>query len=124
MANHLITYVSQAFSKLTQAISLPIPKNENALKKIFILLRTHTGHDFSQYKISTIHRRIERRMAVNQIKVIEDYIKYLQQTPTEVELLFRDLLIGVTNFFRDKEAFKMLEDKVIPKLLKGKPQGL
>src|ERR1019366_7090184 len=66
---------------------------------------------------------IERRMAVHQIATIEVYVKYLQQTPPEVEALFRDLLIGVTHFFRDPEAFKVLEDRVIPKLFEGKPSG-
>ena len=93
------------------------------MKKIFILLRAQTGHDFSLYKPSTIHRRIERRMAVHQIDGIDGYVKYLQQTPAEVEALFRDLLIGVTNFFRDPEAFQVLEDQVIPKLFANKSPG-
>jgi len=91
------------------------------MKRIFILLRDQTGHDFSQYKPSTINRRIERRLAVNQIKTMDGYSKYLQQTPAEAELLFRDLLIGVTNFFRDPEAFKVLEEQILPKLFVGKP---
>ena len=62
-------------------------------------------------------------MAVHQIETMDGYVKYLQQTPTEVEALFRDLLIGVTNFFRDPEAFKALEEKIIPKLFAGKPAG-
>ncbi len=99
------------------------PKSEGALKKIFVLLRAQTGHDFSQYKPSTIYRRIERRMAVHQIETIDNYVKYLQQTPPEVEALFRDLLIGVTNFFRDPEAFQVLEDQVIPKLFAGRSAG-
>jgi two-component system CheB/CheR fusion protein len=99
------------------------PKAEGALKKIFVLLRAQTGHDFSQYKPSTIYRRIERRMAVHQLDSIDLYAKHLQQTPTEVEALFRDLLIGVTNFFRDPEAFKVLQEQVIPLLFSGKPAG-
>jgi len=81
------------------------------------------GHDFSQYKPSTVHRRIERRLAVHQIASMDDYVKYLQQTPPEVEALFRDLLIGVTNFFRDPEAFAVLQAQVIPQLFVGKPAG-
>jgi len=96
------------------------PKEENALKKILILLRNQTSHDFSQYKPNTIQRRTERRMVVNKITTIERYLTYLQQTPEEVEALFNDLLIGVTSFFRDPEAFKALEDQVIPKLFAGK----
>ncbi len=100
--------------------SVTVPKSENALKKIFILLRAQTSHDFSQYKPSTIHRRIERRMAVNQIDTLDGYVKFVQQSPGEVEALFRDLLIGVTNFFRDPEAFQTLEAHGIPKLFADK----
>jgi len=120
MPAQLIAYVAHAFGKPPRPASSPAPKAENALKKIFILLRAQTSHDFSQYKPSTIHRRIERRMAVHQVKTMDGYVKYLQQSPTEVESLFRDLLIGVTNFFRDPEAFKAIEEQVIPKLFAGK----
>lgn len=121
MPAQLMAYVAHAFGRPPHPATVPPAKTENALKKIFVLLRSHTGHDFSQYKISTIHRRIERRMAVHQIESMEDYVKVLQQTPTEVEALFRDLLIGVTNFFRDTEAFAALDQQAIPKLLAGKP---
>ena len=121
MAAQLIAYATLAFGKPHGAAAIPLPKAENALKKVFVLLRVQTGHDFSQYKSSTVSRRIERRMVVHQIATIEGYVKYLQQTPVEVEALFRDLLIGVTNFFRDPEAFKAIEEQVIPKLFAGKP---
>ena len=123
MPAQLMSYVSHAFGKPHRVISTSTPQSENALKKIFILLRSQTGHDFSQYKPSTICRRIERRMAVHQIAAIDDYVKYLQQTPLEVEALFRDLLIGVTCFFRDPECFAVLEREVIPGLFKGKQPG-
>ena len=123
MATQLIAYATQAFDKPPRPATAPAAKTENALKKIFILLRAQTGHDFSQYKPSTIERRIERRMAVHQIDALDGYVKYLQQTPAEVEALFRDLLIGVTNFFRDPEAFKVLEEQVIPELFADKPAG-
>ena len=90
----LIAYVTHAFGKSFESPA-PAPRAEDALKKIFILLRAKTGHDFSLYKPSTIHRRIERRMAVHQVETMELYVKYLQQTATEVDALFRDLLIGV-----------------------------
>ena len=120
MPAQIIAYTAQALSKIHRPIIIPEPKAESAIKKIFVLLRVQTGHDFSLYKPSTIHRRIERRMAVHQIATIDDYIKYLQQTPTEVQALFRDLLIGVTNFFRDTEVFKALEEQVVPKVFIGK----
>jgi len=123
MPAQLIAYAKHAFGKLPKSTALPAPEFENALKKIFILLRAQTSHDFSQYKPSTIQRRIERRMAVHQIEGIDGYVKYLQQTPAEVEALFRDMLIGVTHFFRDAEVFQVLEKKVIPALFAGKSPG-
>jgi two-component system CheB/CheR fusion protein len=123
MATPLMAYAVHAFGKLPQIADPDAPKAEHALKKIFVLLRAQTGHDFSQYKPSTINRRIERRLAVHQIDGIASYVKYLQQTPTEVEALFRDLLIGVTNFFRDPDIFKELEEQIIPKLFDGRATG-
>jgi two-component system, chemotaxis family, CheB/CheR fusion protein len=123
MPAQLMAYVTHAFGRSPRLATLSTPLTENALKKIFILLRSQTSHDFSQYKPSTICRRIERRMAVHQIDTTEAYVKYLQQTPVEVEALFRDLLIGVTSFFRDTDAFEVLETQVIPKLFEGKPAG-
>ena len=123
MPAQLIAYAANAFGNAPRAGAVPAPKTESAMKKIFVLLRVQTGHDFSKYKPSTIRRRIERRMAVQQIEEIDGYVKFLQQTPSEVEALFRDLLIGVTNFFRDPEAFQMLEEQVVPKLFAGKNAG-
>ena len=123
MPGQLIAYTSHAFGKSPRNSAAALPQSENALKKIFILLRAQTGHDFSQYKPSTIYRRIERRMAVHQVDTLDAYVQYLQQTATEVDALFRDILIGVTNFFRDPEAFAVLESQVIPKLFEGKASG-
>lgn len=123
MPRQLMDYVSHALGPTNRVVPILAQKVDNALKKIFLLLRAQTGNDFSQYKPSTICRRIERRMAVHQIKTINDYVKYLQQSPTEVEDLYRDLLIGVTNFFRDPEAFKVLEQQVVPKLFLNKHEG-
>ena len=123
MIAQLMAYVESTFCKRSPFSQIPVARADNALKKIFILLRAGTGHDFSQYKPNTINRRIERRMAVHQIETIDHYILCLQQTPSEVEALFRDLLIGVTNFFRDPEAFRSLEEQVIPSLFTGKPAG-
>jgi len=121
MPAQLMAYVAHAFGRPPHIPADPPSRGENVLKKIFILLRAQTGHDFSQYKPSTIHRRIERRMAVHQIETMNAYVSYLQQTPPEVEALFRDLLIGVTNFFRDPDAFKVLEEQVIARIFAGKP---
>ncbi len=121
MPAQLIAYAAHAFGKLPRPTPSPTPKTENALKKIVVLLRAQTGHDFSQYKPSTLYRRIERRMAVHQIETLDHYVNYVQQTPTEVAALFRDLLIGVTRFFRDPAAFQALEEQIIPRLFAGKP---
>jgi two-component system CheB/CheR fusion protein len=111
MPQQLITYVEHAFGPGGKRVVVPLPETTDSLQKIFILLRAQMGHDFSYYKQSTIHRRIERRMAVNQIGELERYVRYLRQNPLEVETLFRELLITVTNFFRDPEAFQALEEQ-------------
>ena len=90
------------------------------LPGIFALVRNRLGHDFSGYKQNTVIRRIQRRMQVLQIDNISTYVERLRQDPEQVDLLFRDLLIGVTQFFRDPAAFEALADKVIPKLLEDK----
>ncbi|GAA4376895.1 CheR family methyltransferase [Hymenobacter koreensis] len=95
-------------------------KPAHALQKIFILIRNKTGHDFSFYKRNTVFRRIERRMNSHQIKEFTDYVRYLQENPQEVDLLFKELLIGVTKFFRDNEAFEALKNHLGP-LLQRKP---
>ena len=90
---------------------------------MLILLRTQTGHDFSLYKKNTIYRRIERRMGIHQIDKIAAYVRYLQENSQEVELLFKELLIGVTSFFRDPAAWEQLRRKAIPALLASRPAG-
>ncbi len=84
------------------------PGSVDAQEAVYALIRDQTGHDFSQYKNSTVQRRLKRRMAVQQVDRLEDYARFLRSSPEEVEALFRDLLIGVTQFFRDPEAFEAL----------------
>jgi two-component system CheB/CheR fusion protein len=93
------------------------------LDKVIVLLRSQTGHDFSQYKKSTISRRIERRMGLHQLARIGDYLRYLRENPQESELLFNELLIGVTSFFRDAPVWEQLKTEVIPALLASHPDG-
>jgi two-component system, chemotaxis family, CheB/CheR fusion protein len=123
MLAQLLAYVTHGFGQLPHATPHSEPSTARALTQIFGLLRARTGHDLSLYKPSTIHRRIERRMAVHQFANLDDYVQYLRQTPTEVEMLFRDLLIGVTSFFRDPSSFQVLQDQVIPRLIADKPPG-
>jgi two-component system, chemotaxis family, CheB/CheR fusion protein len=123
MATQLIAYASYPSGLTARSPHSSSAKSESSLNKIFVLLRSQTGHDFSMYKRNTIHRRIERRMAVHQIADLANYTVFLQRTPVEIEALFCDLLIGVTNFFRDPAAFAELEIKVIPRLFANKPDG-
>jgi two-component system CheB/CheR fusion protein len=105
--------------------ALPIPERDDTqtLHKIFILLRDRTGNDFSLYKENTIQRRLERRMHVHQIENLKSYLRFLLANPSELDALFQELLIGVTSFFRDPQAFEILEQKVLPSLVEGKPEG-
>jgi chemotaxis methyl-accepting protein methylase/signal transduction histidine kinase/ActR/RegA family two-component response regulator len=88
--------------------------------KIFALLRAAKGVDFSLYKQTTITRRIKRRLALLKIATLEDYVKYLQDAPAELDALYHEMLIKVTGFFRDADAFDALQDKVIPQILKDR----
>ncbi|OYY67040.1 MAG: SAM-dependent methyltransferase [Burkholderiales bacterium 28-67-8] len=92
--------------------------------RILALLRSATGHDFSQYKKQTIGRRIERRMAQHLTTSTEVYARYLQQQPQELKALFRELLINVTSFFRDPEAFDALKREVLPAMIQAKSADL
>jgi two-component system CheB/CheR fusion protein len=98
-------------------------KEHGALAKILILLRAKNGHDFSMYKKNTLYRRIERRMIIHQIDGIASYVRYLQENSQELDLLFKELLIGVTSFFRDPAAWEQLQRDAIPSLLAGHPLG-
>jgi two-component system CheB/CheR fusion protein len=93
---------------------------EAARLEICTLLRKHLGHDFSGYRSQTFLRRVARRMAVVNITTLEEYIAKLEADPAEITLLFRDLLIRVTSFFRDEETFKTLASGVIPPLFEGR----
>lgn len=95
----------------------------SAFDKICILLRARTGNDFSFYKKSTVYRRVERRMALHQIDRIGHYALYLRENPQEVDLLFKELLIGVTSFFRDPSVWDALQAKALPQLLAAYPEG-
>ena len=123
MAAQLLAYAVHACGKPCKPGVVLLPEAQSTLKKIFVLLRNHTGHDLSLYKPSTINRRIERRMIVQKIDSIDGYLKFLQQTPAEIDVLFQDFLIGVTGFFRDPEAFAFIAEHVIPRLFDGKPAG-
>jgi two-component system CheB/CheR fusion protein len=97
-----------------------IPVQENTLAKVFALIRSRTSQDFSQYKRSTVMRRIERRMGLHQLTRMDDYVRYLQDNPPEIEILAKEMLIGVTQFFRDPAAWERLKP-AISELIQSKP---
>jgi two-component system CheB/CheR fusion protein len=99
------------------------PNGEDALTTIFSLLRTITGVDFTHYKQTTLKRRIVRRMALYKLERLEDYVRYLQEHPAEVMALYQDVLINVTSFFRDPEAFEALKTQVFPVITRDKSPG-
>ncbi|WP_239451238.1 chemotaxis protein CheB [Methanosarcina horonobensis] len=116
MPDQLIAYVTQAFGRSVH----PTVRAEDLMNRIFNLIFTQTGHDFSHYKKGTINRRIERRMAVHSMRRIDEYVHYLEKKPAEVEALYRDFLISVTSFFRNSKAFDALQEEVIPNFFVGK----
>ncbi len=122
LPDKIIAYLKHVTSVLKQDSPLE-DKALSALEKVVILLRTQTGQDFSLYKKSTIYRRIERRMGIHQIERIADYVRFLQANPHETELLFKELLIGVTSFFRDPAMWEILKTRAIPSLLISRPSG-
>jgi len=123
MPGRLIRYLNHP------ALRLPLENESNThktnkvhIQKILMLLRSHTGHDFTLYKKNTISRRIERRIAFHQLPDYESYVNYLRENPSEIELLFNELLIGVTKFFRDKQAFEVLKEHIYQLLKNKDPQ--
>jgi two-component system CheB/CheR fusion protein len=108
-----------------RAHNMPQPASTvitSCINKILMQLHSATGHDFSQYKKSTIGRRIERRMSMHGIDSLDVYARYLKENPAEISMLFKELLINVTSFFRDPEAFDTLKSEVLPKLFADKPE--
>jgi two-component system CheB/CheR fusion protein len=120
MPEQLINYTSQKVHGFLPIKEVSGGKIPDAIQKIYILIRTKTGHDFSLYKQNTIFRRLERRMTVSQLTNLNDYTRLLQESPEEIESLLKELLIGVTNFFRDPEAFEKLK-VVLLELVNNKP---
>ena len=114
--NHVPLFSAPATTPLTD-------KDQSGLEKVVLILRAQTGHDFSLYKKSTLYRRIERRMGLHQLPKIADYVRFLRENPQEAALLFKELLIGVTSFFRDPEAWEQLKADALPALLAAHPKG-
>ncbi|MFH1135234.1 MAG: chemotaxis protein CheB [Pseudomonadota bacterium] len=119
MPVQLLAFAKHPYTAKTERAEALL-SDEDALTRIFALLREKSKVDFTYYKPSTVTRRIERRMSVNHFDDIRAYVEHLQEYPGEVLALYRELLIGVTNFFRDQEAFNLLSQKLTPELFNQK----
>jgi two-component system CheB/CheR fusion protein len=117
MPTQLLSYLKHPFTAKDEYATTML-NDEDGVTRIFALLRENNKIDFTYYKPTTIIRRIERRMAVNQVHDLNDYVRFLESYPVELNSLHKDLLIGVTSFFRDPEAFEALSAKYLPMLLK------
>lgn len=120
MPETLMQYVRHSYVNHAAKRGLPAEGAPDHFLSILAMLRARTRYDFRYYKKGTLIRRIERRMALNYLEEMADYTRLLRENPGEVQQLFKDLLIGVTEFFREPEAFKVLEREVIPRLLQAK----
>ena len=110
-------------SKVKKRLSVASVVPPEGIEAVFELLKQEHDIDFSHYKPTTVGRRIERRLLMNRIRDLDEYVARLRDDPAELNLLYKDLLIGVTKFFRDTDPFQMLEREVIPELLKNVPPG-
>lgn len=122
MAARLVSYLRRVEPPHVSVAGGSSEKAPESLQRIFQLLRSRTSHDFSCYKTNTLCRRIERRMSVHEIESLADYVDYLERNPQEVVTLFKELLIGVTNFFRDPDAFAQLSSRLRSEVLADKPK--
>lgn len=120
MVAHLIAYVQHAIGTGSNPIADLPTADPGVLSKIHLLLRSRTGHDFSQYKSGTMMRRIERRMRQQGTGALQEYLQLVQRAPAELDNLFAELLIGVTRFFRDAGAFEALAELCIAPLFAGR----
>jgi len=114
MPNKIEQYIR--YPNDSKTLSLDSEKHITYLNKIFMIIRNYKNIDFSKYKESTMYRRINRRMIITKNNSIADYVDYLRSNNEEKEILFKELLIGVTTFYRNYEAFQALKDEVFPKL--------
>jgi two-component system CheB/CheR fusion protein len=130
VAVDIIAPVEELPAKLISFLNFSPEKNKkidvkikNSIEKIVILLLDQSGHDFSMYKKSTLMRRIDRRRGIHGIEDLDKYVQFLQKNPKEVELLFNELLIGVTSFFRDLDVWNKLKEEIFPEYIKKLPDN-
>lgn len=122
MPGQLLSYIKHPYVAKAER-SDTLMSDEDNLTRIFALLREKTGVDFTFYKPSTVIRRIERRMTINQIKELKNYVRHMEKSSREVLSLYRELLIGVTSFFRDPMAYESLAEKVLPRIFENASDG-
>ncbi len=120
----LFNYINHPLISKSEKIEQQISEDGNQLSKMISILRDEMGVDFSCYKDSTIIRRLEKRISINRFANIEDYVNFLSGNQREVHVLFNDLLIGVTRFFRDEDAFEKIKNEVLPVILKPNLTGI
>ncbi len=120
IVRRLVSHLAHRSDEVSGENFRPEPEQ---VRRVATILRNKTGHDFHNYKQNTFMRRIQRRMQVNQIDSIDKYVEFLRSDGAEANHLFQDLLIGVTQFFRDTKEFELLESHVIPKFFAGKATG-
>lgn len=122
----ILAYIKQVPDIPEPAVAVPDTASESlddGLQRIFKLLQQRNRHDFSHYKPNSMGRRIERRMAIHAITTLEQYADFLSDNPQELDLLFKELLIGVTSFFRDSAVWQQLADITLPELLSRQPEA-
>jgi two-component system CheB/CheR fusion protein len=122
LAQQLVAYARSSWPKPINTRIESVLDSE-AMSCVFVLLRNRTGHDFSHYKSTTTGRRLARRMDAHQIASLKEYLRFVQVNPQELDQLFRELLIGVTSFFRDPDAFAALQELGLRNILEDKPDG-
>lgn len=115
MPKQLLSFIKHPYASTSETVVLP--GDDSDLTRIFLMLREKSKVDFTFYKPTTVLRRIERRVTINQLQDLNEYMRFLEQNPAEVGILFQELLIGVTCFFRDEPAFDELRDKWLASLL-------
>lgn len=123
MPSLLMSYITYLREDRQASRRLDGDADLGAIRRILAILAARTGHDFALYKQITVLRRIQRRMLLQQIDDLDEYGRYLNRNPDEVQALFQEMLIGVTEFFRDPEAFEVLKQEVLPALLEGRGSG-
>lgn len=122
MPDVLMRYISHAYVAGSELVE-DEPSGDTSIDPVLGILRNRAGHDFRLYKRSTLTRRIHRRMGLCNLHTVEDYVEYLRSQPGELDTLARDLMINVTGFFRDPEAWTALDEMVLAPLVEERESG-